>query len=318
MERARLTCPHHSAPAGPDVGDPRIPLSIVIPTIRGWPDIEPCLRSVSRAAERVAAEMIVADASGREAPDGTEMPGVRWISQSPASVYQLRLLGYRAAKGEILAGTEDHCVVAPDWAAEILRAHAERPDAAVIGGSVDNGATDDLVDWASYFAVQTDLMPPLRHGDARHGVLQGNVSYKRRVIDDFEDRIGLGLADSLFQSELMDHAETVIVDTRMRVWHDQSLGFGGSTRMHFHAGRAGAAFRRARMGSKDLLRIAAAPGVPWIRAARIWRTGLAKRTHWRQLIASAPLMVLLLYCEEAGRLVGYVAGPGASPQRTSG
>ena len=45
------------------------------------------------------------------------------------SVFQLRLAGYRAARGEVVAVTEDHVYVEPDWIERILAAHSASPSA---------------------------------------------------------------------------------------------------------------------------------------------------------------------------------------------
>ena len=54
--------------------------------------------------------------------------------------------------------TEDHCVAGDGWLQSVVRAH-EAADAAV-GGAVENGATDRVVDWAVYFCEYGRYMLP--------------------------------------------------------------------------------------------------------------------------------------------------------------
>ena len=295
-----------------------VDLSIVVPTIHGWPSVRETLASVVAAAEPVSAEVIVADGSGLPPPPTAPAPAITWLSRPGRSVYRLREEAMRLARGDIVAVTEDHCHVARDWGTAVIRAHREHPDAAVIGGSIDNGATERLIDWATFFAVQTPLMPPVEDGATDRPVLQGNASYKRGALASVLGRSGLGFADIIEQRELMRRGERVRIDGRLRAWHDQPLGFFAATRMHFDAGRISSSFRRERMTHADLVRIAGAFVIPPVRAARIARLVLRKATHRSELAMSLPFVLWLLYCEALGQLVGYAAGAGDSQARVSG
>src|SRR5687768_2218889 len=92
------------------------PLSIVVGTIQGWPEVEANVRSFEAAAERVGGEVIVVDGSDRR-PPAPDVLGqrTRWVSDPGASVFQGRLRGYQLARGDVVAITEDHCVAPADW-----------------------------------------------------------------------------------------------------------------------------------------------------------------------------------------------------------
>src|SRR5215218_7075223 len=99
-----------------------LPITALIATVRGWPT---CREAISRIAPQVAAaggEFIVADGSAAAQPPSNDelaaLSGgrqIRWLSMPGSSVFQLRFAGYRAARGEIVAVTEDHVYVEPDW-----------------------------------------------------------------------------------------------------------------------------------------------------------------------------------------------------------
>ena len=189
---------------------PRVPLTIVIGTIQGWPEIRSNVASFRAAAEAVGGELIVADGSGRPAPHpGETGPHETWLSEPGLSVFQLRRLAYQRAQGEIVAITEDHCFVGEDWGRLILQAHAEHPEASVIGGAVENAATGSLIDWASFFVVQAAFMPPLAAGPARRLAGAVNVSYKRRALEALADHEGMGAMDVLHQAMLQERGEAL-------------------------------------------------------------------------------------------------------------
>lgn len=292
-----------------------VELTIVVPTNEGWPALAHTLVTLNATAARINAEVIVVDGSGCPAPRQAEIgPTTRWLSQPGASVFQLRLHGYRVARGSVVAATEDHCEVPIDWAENILAAHWEWPEAAVVGGMVENGAGARILDCANFYVNSIALMPPMRRGPTRSGVSHTNVSYKRGALENMNDHGGLGMADFIHVRELGRTGALIYRDDRIKIVHVQSRGAAQTTAGHFHAGRCVSAFRRQEMGVGRWLQIVGCFVIPIVRLARVTRIGLT-RPYRRQVVASIPWMAWLLYAQAAGSLAGYVAGPGDSPMK---
>jgi hypothetical protein len=300
-------------PSGEPAEPSRPPISIVVSTIQGWPDVADDLRTVFGSAGGVGGEVVVTDGSSHPAPSAAEVgPGVVWLSFPGESIFQLRQRGYRAARGEIVAITEDHVRVPVDWARSMINAHAARPEAMAIGGSVENGATGNVLDWASFLVVQSAVAAPIRSGRARRLSGAVNVAYKRQAVQQMETYDGLGAMDGLHQGQLAQAGSVLLNDDRIRVLHDQSLGFRGTTAIHYNAGRTMAGFRRQHVDAGVLLRILGAPIIPlarYLRAAAL----LAPRGYGRHLLVCTPTMLWLLYAQGLGQFIGYLAGPGSSP-----
>jgi hypothetical protein len=301
-----------------------LPITALIATVRGWPT---CREAVSRIAPQVAAaggEFIVADGSGEPAPtdqDLADLPGgqaIRWVSMPHSSVFQLRFAGYRAARGEIVAVTEDHVYVEPDWVERILAAHREFPGAGAIGGAVLNHTDEKLVDWAAFFLTQGPFMPPLQNGVTGRISGPANVSYKKRVLDRLGGDEEHGVIDFL---ELPDalQGEDLVADDSIRVRHNQSQGLLGTSLAEFDNGRSIAGYRRRQMTRGDWLRILSSPVLPAYRAVRQMRIVRAKDMQpgmdTDRMIKVLPAHVWFQYCAMAGELLGYAAGPGDSPKR---
>lgn len=307
--------PLHST-SGPTEVTRRLPLSIVVATTKPWPEICACLDSLLKQANAVGAEILVADGHGRGMPDdGRESyEGVIWLKKLGASVFGLRKLGMRQARGEIIAVTEDHCRVAPNWCEQIIQAHKDYPHAAAIGGAVENGATTSLMDWANFFLVFAPFVSPIRNGPCERICLQANISYKRRVVSRMASHFGV--MEMLFTRQLRQEGEVLIADDRLLVSHVQSHGFWGTFAAHFHNGRSIAGFRLEELGGMGrMLRLGStailSPYLLW----STLRALMSKQQVLGKVLASLPLLALLVCCHAAGEFIGYMAGPGQSPQR---
>jgi len=293
----------------------RPPISVTISTIQGWPEIAANLATTVASTAAVGGEVVVTDGSGLPAPRAAEVgASVVWLSFPGESVFQLRDRGYRAARGEIVAITEDHVRVPPDWARRLLDAHAAHPEATAISGSVENAATGNAMDWGSFLVVQAAVAAPIRSGQARRLSGAVNVGYKRHAIEAMETYGGLGAMDGLHQRHLAATGAILLLDDSIRVLHDQSLGFRGTTAIHYNAGRTMSGFRRTQMDWVAVLRILGAPIVPLARFVRAIAL-LAPRGYGRQLLRSGPAMLWLLYSQGLGQFIGYLAGAGDSPRK---
>jgi hypothetical protein len=292
-------------------------ISCVITTTRPWPEVATALASVYLQTLEAGGEVILADGTGRGLPSEHEFTQVRHLVSLGANVFVLRSLGLRAGRAPVVALTEDHCRVADDWVIAVLRAHAEHPEAALIGGAVLNGACDRLLDWANFLASNAACLPPL---DVRRGpnvTGQANVSYKRHYLERYPDD---ALFEGRFRRELDRAGVRLIADERIRVEHVQTLRVAETLRLHFHDGRCVTGARRVdspwgtRLG--DL-----AKGLSWpvrvpVATARVVTRILLRKPAYRLVaLASAPWLFGVMAFHKAGELVGAIAGPGLSPGR---
>ncbi len=289
------------------------PLSVVVATSKPWPEIRATLASLLPQARALGAEVIVADGAGGGLPDPPALPEVVRVTERGASVFRLRALGRARARGEVVAITEDHCRVRDDWCRAIVAAHRRHPDADVIGGVVENGATGAAVDWAQFLVANGPFMPPLRPGAPRRLPGQANLSYKRRALP--PDPLGRGVLET-FHNESAARAGRLLVDDALVVEHVQSVGLLGSCALNFHNGRSIAGFRLSHMGGLErLVRLGGVVVLPAYMLVRTLAAVLPKRRHRGAVLASLPFLCLFLCCHAAGEAVGYVAGPGRSPAR---
>jgi hypothetical protein len=229
-------------------------------------------------------------------------------------VFQLRRLGYQLSSAPVIAITEDHCRVPLDWAQQMLEAHAAHPEAAAIGGAVENGATHTSLDWASFLVVQVPHAAPIVSGPASKLAGAVNVAYKRDALERVDDFDGLGAFDMLHQRALQQSGGTLLADDAIRVVHDQSLGLRGTTAIHYHAGRTFAGFLRQRMDAMAWARCLGLPVVPFVRFSRVVIVG-SRKGYGRTVARTWPAILFLFLVQAVGQAVGFAAGTGDSPTR---
>ena len=298
-------------PEEPAVVEP--PISVTISTVQGWSHIADALTTTIRSVQDVGGEVVVTDGSDEAAPGPDILgPGVVWAKYPGESVFQLRVRGYQLARGALVAVTEDHVHVPRDWARRLLDAHAAHPEAIAIGGSVVNGATRTVIDWASFLVVQSAVAAPIPSGPAKRLSGAVNVCYRRAAIEHIDAHEGLGAMDGLHQRQLADAGATMLNDDTIRVSHVQEIGWRGTTAGHYNAGRTMSGFRRQQLKPVDVVRIVGALFVPLARYVVTVRR-LAPRGYGPQLLRCTPAILWLLYAQGLGQFLGYVAGPGDSP-----
>lgn len=293
---------------------PSPPLSIVIATTEPWPEIRACLESLLDQARSVGAEVVVADGCGRALPGDPAFSDVVWLREAGSSVFRLRALGLSCSHGAVVAVTEDHCLVAPDWCQRLLELHELYPEAAAIGGAVENGAAGSLLDWMNFLIANGPYMLPIARGETRSLTGQANVSFKRAILPSEAEEAGH--VQMLFNRALRDRGLKLIMDDRLVVWHVQSLGLAGTCAMHFHNGRTIAGYRRWQLSARGrVLRLASCLVLPGFLIACTVLTVIRKRRQRVRLALGLPLLAMLVSCHAVGEAVGYLTGPGSSPLR---
>jgi hypothetical protein len=289
-----------------------VPLTVVIPTCHGWAAVRPFLEGLRDQAQATGAEVVVVDGSTEPGPPPDALwPGLVWLHRAGVGVFTLRALGRQAARGDILAVTEDHCLVAPDWCARILEAYASHPNAAAIKGVVRNGSRARLADRASYLMSQAPHLPPFTGAPADTILGASCATYSRRALERLAREPGWPL-------ELHDvgrwraAGETIVADERIWVEHHQSAPLLELSRLHYHNARAISGLRRSRIAWRDWVRLAAAPILLIVRTARTVALCAQKRVPWSALLPSVPLFLWFYVWKASGEITGYLTGPGDS------
>jgi glycosyltransferase involved in cell wall biosynthesis len=290
-------------------------LSVIIPAVNGLEILRECLAALRRNAGRgTKLEILVIERGGdegiRQALAASAPDALVFSVPVHTTIPQMRALGFQHACGAVIAVIEDHTLVPPDWAHQIITALATGSD--VVGGSVYNAATTTTVDWAAYFCEYSHLLSPKAGNDVER--LTGtNVAYRRALIERYADLLAAGRWEDYFHDALRRDGTPLKCVPEIAVGHKMhyrmleylsqrylySRAFAGSASTnHFALQRALGVIRSAVL--------------PPVLLARIVRRVLASKRHQRELFVSLPLLAVFVCAWAAGEAVGFAAGPGDS------
>jgi len=133
-------------------GEGPIAVSVIVCTYNRCEKLERSLRAIASSMARCnfATEIVVVDNNSRDATEtvvrdfarGCPVP-LRYVVERSQGLSYARNCGIREAKGDIVAFTDDDCIVDPDWVAVVAREFAASPDVMVVGGRVDLYTPED-------------------------------------------------------------------------------------------------------------------------------------------------------------------------------
>lgn len=293
-------------------------LSVVIASVNGYRYIAQCLRSLADQRGRERAEVIVVEASGDDTPQriASEYPDAVVIGlpdQRPIPL--LRAIGIRQARGDIVTTTGDHFVFDPDWCERIIEAHRSLPHAA-IGGAVENGIRDRLMDRAAYVCEYGKFMLPF---EARPEVdLPGpNVSYRRRVLEQAcGDLLDQGLWERALHTRMAERGLQLWLMPSLVVYYTKTFEFWDFLAQRYYFGRSFAAMRViAASGLTRLFYGTVALLLPSLYLWRYARCLLGRGRFLREFLIASPLLVIFACAWSVGEFLGYTLGDGGASLR---
>jgi len=240
-------------------------------------------------------------------------PFLSFLNLRDATVPQLRTRGIESASGDVIALLEDHSYVDDAWAAEIRKAH--EMSYTVIGGSVENPAGQTPLNWAIYLYDYGPYMLPdvPRVATALTGF---NVSYKRKVLTEVQDRYRNGFYETFIHEELQRRGYELFFMPSVIVYHNKEYGLKNSIVESYHHGRLFAAMRTSTATLNErAYRVATSLFLPLLLPIRIALRTVRKNKHVKELIAAFPYLLLLLSVWSYGEFCGYMCREGSSAKR---
>ena len=169
-----------------------VDVSVVVCTFNRSRQLGESLRHIEGSAHRadVGVEIVVVDNNSSDDTKAavnriaaSSLVAVRYVFEPAQGLSFARNRGLQAAKGNIIAFTDDDCLVDPEWIAALCGEFTTNPDLAIVGGRVDLYTTEDQP------VSIRPLSERVRYTSARqiYGLIMGcNMAIRRGV----SERIG--------------------------------------------------------------------------------------------------------------------------------
>ena len=290
-----------------------VELSVVVPSVNGWNDLDGCLRALAMQRADVNLEVLVVDRIGDPLRERVREvhPWVRVIPVPPGTtIPAMRATAFQSSRGPSVAVIEDHVIVPAGWARALLEAQHE--GAPVVGGAVENAATDRLVDWAAFLCEYSHCMPPLGGGPTTW-LTGNNVVYPRELVSRYAGIAAAGGWENLLHDAMRRDGTTLLCRPDIVVGHKKHYTIGEylSQRYLYARSYAGVRFPEASLPRRIGYGVASLALPPLLFARTVSRV-MTKKRNRAELVRSLPLLALFVSAWAMGEMVGYVAGPGDS------
>ena len=291
-------------------------LSVVVPSVNGTSDMLDCLSALAAEAARVPLEVLVVDRVGPalRAEVARQHPWVRIIEAARGTpIPDLRAMAFSTAVAPVVAVIEDHVHVPPGWATQMLT--AQQRGETVVGGAVENAATERLVDWAAFLCEYSHLLPPLPEGPVPT-ITGNNTTYRRELLERFREATSSGRWEDHLHAVLREHGVQLFCRPEIVVGHKRHYTVREYASQRYLYARSYAAARLA--GRKWPVRFvygAASALLPPLLFSRIAGRVWSRPPYRPVLLRSAPLLMLFVTAWAAGEVAGAWLGPGDALSR---
>ena len=186
-----MSTPPDAASRVREAASPPPAISVVVCTRDRARRLSACLRHLAHARSACdhASEIIIVDNGSRDETRDVvrahaEARPVRYVLEAQPGVAMARNRGFAAARGALVAFTDDDCNVDRDWMQAVIDAFASRPELAILGGMVaPAGDSDRTVSLRMHAEARN-----VASADAILATMSGcNMAFRRDVFE----RIGL-------------------------------------------------------------------------------------------------------------------------------
>ena len=286
-------------------------LSVVVPSVNGWEDLNGCLAALEVERQTGAIEVLVPERCGAEVRNAvaSRYPWVRVLSVDAATtIPEMRALAFAEALSPTVAVIEDHVLVPAGWASRIIAAVSV--DRRVVGGGLVNAATDRIIDWAAFFCEYSEVIAPGTAGPVTR-LTGNNTAYDRELLVEFRDVVNTGGWEDVLHRAFVNNGIVLWYRPDILVRHKKHYAIGEYVSQRFLYARAFAGMRLEHAGllhrvTFGILALGLPPLLLWRIVMRVWRL----KPHRPALVKSLPLLALFVGAWGLGEVVGAWFGQG--------
>jgi hypothetical protein len=290
------------APTQPD-------LSVIVVPLGGGSHLVRCLEALRGQQDFPATEVLLPMDERVPETDAESLcalfPELRPLRFPGRKSYaELRAAAVSAARGRLVAITEDQCIPPALWCANIVAAH-QKPCAA-IGGPVDKVEPDSLINWSIYLRELGTYMTPVEEGPSA-ALTDCNVTYKREALEAIAGVWVTEFHEPQVHEALVRHGGLLWLSPALITYQQREIHVLPAIRERYEFGRLYGSLRATQVSAaRRLLLIAASPLLPVLLVARVVRGVLRKERYVGACLLALPWLLLWAVIWSWGELVGYM------------
>ena len=293
-------------------------LSVILPTADDFATIRTTVRALRDQTARNLIELIIVAPTDDPRIVASEVEGfasVKVVNSGPLRTSNIsRVAGIRKATAPVVVLGEDHSFPDPSWAQALIRAHED--NYAVVGPVIRNANPKSMLSWANLLLEYYPWFEGATKGerDDRPG---HNSAYKRDLLLAFGDRLEeVFEVEAVAQRELREAGHRMLLEPAAVTNHLNFSRLSPSMYLRLNAGRSFAGHRTSGWSfTRRIMYALGAPLIPLVRFLRIARMLISAERYSFLFPRILPALIACLIADGFGELVGYIAGPGDSPER---
>ncbi len=123
---------------------------------------------------------------------------INYIFEKIAGLNRARNIGVKLSKYDIIALTDDDCILERDWVSNIINFHKENPNVGVVGGKVSLIFLGENPSWLipplSLYLAELDLGENVKELEEREYLVGANISFTKDMFtsaNGFDENVGL-------------------------------------------------------------------------------------------------------------------------------
>lgn len=294
------------APATPSPGT----VTVAVVGICGAEHLGRCLRALDAQHGAPPFDVVVAVdarlAGMDEAAAG--FSGRLTLVRTPGRENPVQLAGdaLRAARGEVVLLTEDHCVPPPHWVRALWEGIRAAPGAAVIGGGIDTEPDAGALDWAFWFVDFFRYASPVRGGRAP-SISVCNAAYRRTQLEALAPLWADGFHETAMHDAQRMRFGALHLEPGATIRMRRRVAFGAALRERYAFGRLFGCTRlaHARAGHR-MFYLLLTPTLPALLMLRMAARALPEPSLRGRFVRAMPVLAALVLAWSWGEWLGYL------------
>lgn len=213
-------------------------ISVIIPAKKASPDLEELLESLRKQTKKPGEIIVVFDKKAGKSSTISKKYHVRQIFDQNETIGGAYATGADAAKGDILAFTDDDCIAPPNWLSQIERGFEKGIE--VIGGEDLLPSNSGIFQKAAFQLDKARIMKKTVYGrEAEKRLRAANIAYKKEIfrMQNFDKNLK-GLQEPEFHHRLFKNGVGMKFDPKIYVYHKRRQTLSGIFRQIYRNGKA--------------------------------------------------------------------------------